>query len=106
MYQLFGTKKCKETQKAIRYFKERNIKFHFVDLNIKKLSNGELNNILQFYSIDEIIDTYSKEYVSKNFQYITHDKIKIALEFPLILKTPIIRFNKKVIMGFNEKRLI
>ncbi|MCL2065676.1 MAG: hypothetical protein FWG98_15080, partial [Candidatus Cloacimonetes bacterium] len=57
----------------------------------------------QFYTIDEIIDTTSKEYITKNFKYILHDKTTVALEYPLILKTPLIRFDKKVLMGYDEK---
>jgi len=101
MIQIFGTKKCKDTQKALRYFKERNVKFQFIDLNVKGLSQGELNNVLQFYDIDEIIDTDSKEYVVRNLKYMNHDKVQIVLDYPLILKTPILRQNKKVQLGFD-----
>ena len=102
MYQIFGTKKCKDTQKALRYFKERKLDFQFIDLNIKGLSKGELSNVLQFYTIDDIIDCQSKEYVARNFKYIVHDKMQIVLEFPLVLKTPIIRHNKKVLLGISD----
>ncbi|MCL2063283.1 MAG: ArsC family transcriptional regulator [Candidatus Cloacimonetes bacterium] len=101
MIQIFGTKKCKETQKALRFLKERRIDFHFIDLSIKGLSKGELNNVLQFYTIDEIIDSLSKEYITKNFKYIIHDKIQTVLDYPLILKSPIIRHNKKVLLGVD-----
>ena len=43
--QFFGTKKCFDTQKTERYFKERNIKYQFIDLNIKGLSKGELQSV-------------------------------------------------------------
>ena len=41
--QIFGTKKCQETKKAERYFKERGIKFQFVNLKEKGLSQGDRN---------------------------------------------------------------
>ena len=47
--QIFGTKKCKDTQKAERFFKERKIQFHFRDLTIK----GLLSNFL-FYYLNEL----------------------------------------------------
>ena len=106
MFQIFGTKKCKDTQKAIRFFKERRICVQFIDFNIKGLSKGELNNVLQFYDINDIVNAESKEYIKRNFKYIVHDKINIVLEFPLILKTPIIRNNKKVFIGFDEERIL
>ncbi|WP_302594400.1 arsenate reductase family protein [uncultured Megasphaera sp.] len=43
--QIFGTKKCFDTKKAIRYFKERGIKTQFIDLKEKGLSKGELTSI-------------------------------------------------------------
>jgi len=51
--QIFGTKKCKETQKAERYFKERRIPFHFRDLTEKGLAKGELDNISRVIPIDD-----------------------------------------------------
>ena len=101
MIQVFGTKKCKDTQKALRYFKERSIKYQFIDLSIKGMSQGELNNVLQFYEIEDLIDKNSKEYSTRNLKYINHDKMQSILEFPLILRTPILRFNKKAILGFD-----
>ena len=105
MFQVFGTKKCKETQKAIRFFKERRIPYQFIDFAEKSLSYGELKNILEFYTLDELIDIESYEYKKRNFEYINHDKEDIALEFPLILKTPIIRINRKVKIGFSKEDL-
>ena len=102
MFQIFGTKKCKETQKAIRFFKERRIQYQFIDLTVKGLSYGELKNVLEQYSADDIIDVESREYKINHFKDIIHDKEEIILEHPLILKTPIIRINRKVKLGFDS----
>lgn len=101
MYQVFGTKKCKETQKIIRYLKERSIEFQFIDINVKGPSEGELNNILQFHQIEDIIDVNSKEYEKRNLKYMRHNPKDAVLEYPLILKTPILRNNRKVQLGFS-----
>jgi len=45
--QIFDTKKCFDTKKAQRYFKERGVKFQFIDLNEKGLSKGEWNSVKQ-----------------------------------------------------------
>lgn len=45
--QIFGTKKCNETKKAQRFFKERGIKFQFIDMNEKEISKGELRSVCQ-----------------------------------------------------------
>ena len=61
--QIFGRKKCFDTKKAERYFKERGIKFQSVDINSKGLSRGELDSVLAAVgSLDSLID--EKEYKS------------------------------------------
>ena len=61
--QIFGKNKCFDTKKAQRYFKERGIKFQFVDILEKGLSKGELNSVCQAVGgIDKLIDENSKDY--------------------------------------------
>ena len=45
--QIFGTKKCNDTKKAQRYFKERGIKFQFIDMSEKEISKGEFRSVCQ-----------------------------------------------------------
>lgn len=97
--QIFGTKKCKKTQKAIRFFKERGMTFHFVDLNEKKISKGELKNILRSISLEELIDKECKEYKKQNLAYLSCDLEEKVLQFPLLLKTPIVRAENNVTAG-------
>ena len=45
--QIFGTKKCNDTKKAERFFKERGIKYQFIDMQAKGMSKGEFNSVAQ-----------------------------------------------------------
>ena len=45
--QIFGTKKCNDTKKAERFFKERGIKFQFIDMKEKGMSKGKFNSVAQ-----------------------------------------------------------
>ena len=45
--QIFGTKKCNDTKKAERFFKERGIKYQFIDMKEKGMSKGEFNSVAQ-----------------------------------------------------------
>ena len=45
--QIFGTKKCNDTKKAERYYKERGIKFQFIDMSEKGISKGEFRSVCQ-----------------------------------------------------------
>ncbi len=101
MIQIFGTKKCKDSSKAVRFFKERNIKIHFVDLADKGISKGELQNISRSIPLSELIDTESKEYEKLNFKYMKFVIEDELLAHPLLIKTPIIRSGKKASCGFK-----
>lgn len=105
MIQIFGTKKCKETQKAQRFLKERSIKFQYIDLNQKGLSEGELESIESVLDLEDLIDTSSKLYSKMNLEYMNYDAFDVIFENPLIIKTPLIREKKKVFYGFDEEKL-
>ncbi len=101
--QIFGIKKCFDTKKAERYFKERGIKFQFIDLKEKGMSKGEFLSVKQAVGgIEQMIDKNSKEkdtlvlldYLSES------DKEQKVLENQQLLKTPIVRNGKKATIGF------
>ena len=93
--QVVGTKKCKDTQKALRFFKERKIQVQFLDLNEKKLSKGELNNICRNSSPEELIDENSKQFKKRNLAFMVYDAYEEILDDPLIMKTPVVRNKNK-----------
>lgn len=98
--QVFGLKKCRETQKAERYFKERKIPFHFVDLREKGLSKGELEKVKATVGIDKLLNRDGKEYSRLNMQYIVHNREEMMLKYPLLLNTPIVRNGLQATVGY------
>ena len=99
--QIIGTKKCKETQKAERFFKERRIPYHFRDLTEKGISKGELENIKQTIRIEELIDIDGKQFKKRGFEYMRYDIETELLEDSLLLKTPIVRNGRLASVGYN-----
>lgn len=97
--QVFGTRKCKDTQKAQRFFKERRIQFHFRDLTEKGISPGELNNITRVFDIEDLIDKSGKQYKKRNLEYMNYNTEEELLEDPLLFVTPIVRNGGKVTIG-------
>ena len=66
--QIFGTKKCFDTKKAQRFFKERGIKFQFIDLNEKSMSKGEFNSVCSAVGgMEKLLKTDSDEYASVKY---------------------------------------
>lgn len=98
--QIFGTKKCADTRKAERFFKERRIQFHYRDLSEKGISAGELDNIKRTYPVEELIDTEGKQYQKRNLKYMRFDIEEELLNDALLFKTPVVRNGKLVTVGY------
>ncbi len=103
--QIFGTKKCFDTKKAERYFKERRIKYQFIDLTEKSLSKGELQSVKAAVGLEKLINSKSKEYERLNLQHIRNDSTKeeILLNNPKLYNTPIVRSGKQATVGYEPE---
>ncbi len=101
--QIFGTKKCSDTKKAERFFKERGIQFHYRDLAEKGISKGELESINKVFEIEDLIDTEGKQYKKRNLKYILHNIENELLEDPLLFRTPIVRNGNQVTVGYDPE---
>jgi len=99
--QIFGTKKCKDTQKAERFFKERRIPFHFRNLTEKGIAKGELENIKRAVPIDDFFDDEGKQFKKRNLEFMVYDKETELLNDPLLCKTPIVRNGKLATIGYQ-----
>lgn len=101
--QIFGTNKCFDTKKALRYFKERNVKYQFIDMKEKGMSKGEYNSVKQVVGgLDAMLDEKCKDKDSLALiKYISDDdKDRKVLENQIVLKTPIVRNGKQATVGF------
>lgn len=110
--QIFGKSKCFETKKAERYFKERSVKFHSIDLLQSKgkpsakgkapargLSKGELTSVINAIGLESLVNEKAKDY--HLYSYLTDDaKPEKLLECPALLKTPIVRNGKQATIGY------
>ena len=101
--QVFGTKKCATTRKAERFFKERGVKIHAVDLAQKGMSAGELRNVAaRVGGMEALIDREGARYVAKGLKYAapTGPRIEALLVAdPLLLRTPIVRAGARATVG-------
>lgn len=102
--QIFGTKKCIETKKAERIFKERGIKYQFVDMKKKGMSKGEFNSVAQANGgLDHMINWEGKDQnLLALIKYIANeDKLEKVLENPQVIKTPVVRNGKQSTLGYQ-----
>lgn len=104
--QIFGTKKCNDTKKAERFFKERGIKYQFIDMKEKGMSKGELTSVAT--SNGGIINMINPDAKDKDavalIQYIAdEDKFEKLLENQQIIKTPVVRNGKLSTLGYQPE---
>lgn len=101
--QIFGKSKCFDTKKAERYFKERRIKYQFVDLMRFGLSGKEFDAVLRGVGgVDNLIDWNGKSQEITNMKYMSDTRTKEDKLFddPSLMRTPIVRNGKYVTVGY------
>ncbi|MGH7711497.1 MAG: arsenate reductase family protein [Gemmatimonadaceae bacterium] len=105
--QVFGIKKSAETRKALRFFSERRIKTHFVDLAERAASRGELNRFAATFGIEALIDQSSARFRDLG---LAHARLsgetwlgRLA-EDPFLLRMPLVRSGQRLTIGFDEQR--
>ena len=101
--QIFGTKKCSDTRKAERFFKERGIKYQFIDMKEKGMSKGEFNSVAQANGgLDNMVnwDGKDKDLLALIKYIAADDKLEKVLENPQVIKTPVVRNSKQSTLGY------
>ena len=104
--QIFGTKKCFDTKKAERYFKERNIKYQLIDLKEKGMSKGEYTSVKQAVGgLDVMLydDCKDKDALALIKYIAAEDRDEKVLENQKVLKSPIVRNGKKATIGYQPE---
>jgi len=100
--QVFGIRKSAETRKALRFFSERRVKTHFVDLNERAASLGELKRFAQKFGIGALIDSNSARFQDLGLRHarMSDDSwlTKLADE-PMLLKMPLVRNSNQLTIG-------
>lgn len=103
--QIFGIRKSSETRKALRFFSERRVKTHFVDLNERAASLGELRRFAQKFGVANLIDRASRRFAELGLHYAQMSDEKWLLKLvdePLLLKIPLVRSGNALTIGSEE----
>ncbi|CAN5759806.1 arsenate reductase [soil metagenome] len=100
--QLFTSAKHKTARKAERFFKERRVSFHAVDVRQKAPSPGELRKWVDAFGVDGVLDKKSKAYVDAGLQYFSagpEDWIQRMCQNPEVIRLPLVRCGKELSVG-------
>ena len=103
--QIFGVKQSPETRAALRFFAERRIRVHFVDLQERAASKGELTRFVQKFGVQALLDRDSRRFTELGLgsaRYSDARWLERLVEEPLLLKLPLVRFDKQLTVGAAE----
>ena len=98
--QIFGKSKCFDTKKAERYFKERRIKYQYIDILKYGMSAGEFKSVLAALGFEALFDSEAKGAESVRYLAYESDKVQKLFEDQSLLKTPVVRNGKEATAGY------
>lgn len=100
--QIFGVKNSSETRAAERFFKERRVAIHFVDLKQKPMAAGEINRFLSKFGLQAMLDSNGKAFADAGLKYLRLPEPELLARIerePRLLKLPLIRGGKLLSIG-------
>ena len=98
--QIFGKNKCFDTKKAERYFKERRIKYQFVDLGRYGMSRRELESVKSAVGLEAMLDEKDPDYPLVQYLATNEAKLEKLFDCPWLIKTPVVRNGKQATVGY------
>jgi len=103
--QIFGVRKSPETRAAERFFKERGVPIHFVDLNEKPMSPAEIGRFVGKFGLANLVDTAGKAYAGAGLQYLRLTDADLLARIgrePQLLRLPLVRGGSRLSIGRDE----
>jgi arsenate reductase-like glutaredoxin family protein len=103
--QIFGVMKSADTRKALRFFAERRVRTHFVDLNQRAASLGELRRFAQKFGVMALVDRESRRFRALGLTQASFAEprwLDRLVEEPLLLRMPLVRSGNRLTVGLAE----
>jgi arsenate reductase-like glutaredoxin family protein len=104
--QIFGTQKSQDSKKAQRFFKERGINPHFIDLQEREIAPGELRRFIDKFGLSKLVDTKSKAYQDAGLAYMRvpgEQMIQKLIDDPKLMTQPLVRCGNTLSIGWDEQ---
>lgn len=98
--QIFGRSKCFDSKKAERYFKERRIKYQYIDIDKYPMSKGEFQSAKTAVGLEKLINDGAKGSEMIKYLAYTSDKEEKLLENQKLIKTPVVRNGRQATVGY------
>jgi arsenate reductase len=103
--QIFGLKNSQETRAAERFFKERRVTIHMVDLKVKPMAGGEIKRFIERFGLAGLLDSEGKAYIDGGLKYYKLSDAELLERIerdPKLLRLPLVRGGKVLSVGHDE----
>jgi len=104
--QVFGVRKSADTRRALRFFAERRVKTHFVDLTVRAASPGELRRFVQRFGVEALLDRDGRRFQDLGLRAARYSDARwlerLAQE-PMLLRMPLVRSGQRLTVGPAEE---
>jgi arsenate reductase len=103
--QIFGIKNSQATRAAERFFKERSVPIHYVDLKVKPISPGEIKRFVDKFGFASLLDSDSKSYEDAGLKYLKVSDTELLARIekePRLLRLPLVRAGNQISIGQDE----
>ncbi len=104
--QIFGVKSSQQTRAAERFFKERGVAIHYVDLKIKPMAPGEIKRFIERFGLAGLLDSESKAYIDAGLKHVKFSDAGLLAKIekdPKLLRLPLIRLANRISIGQDEE---
>lgn len=98
--QIFGRRKCFDTKKAERYFKERRVKYQYVDLDRYGMSRRELESVRTAVGLDHMVNEADEDAALLRYLASPEAKLEKLMDCPWLLRTPVVRNGRQATVGY------
>ncbi|HUQ43558.1 MAG TPA: ArsC/Spx/MgsR family protein [Candidatus Limnocylindria bacterium] len=105
LVQVFGTPDSQPTRAAMRFFKERRMEIHFVDIGRKPMAAGELRRFVDRLGARALADTDGKTWRDAGLGYLSMTDADLAarlLDDQRLLKIPLVRVDNAFAAGKDD----
>ena len=103
--QIFGRDDSQETRAALRFFRERRVDVHLVDLRRKPMAPGELRRFTERLGAEAVADREGKAWRDAGLGYLRMDEAELAgrlLADQRLLRLPLVRAGNRFAAGRDE----
>ena len=109
MLKIFGIKNCDSVRKAVKFLKLHEVPFEFIDFKVTPIGEKKIRSWVEKADIKTLFNTHSTTYRTLKLKELDLDdeaKIEWLAKENMLIKRPVIDFDEKVIIGYNESEYL